>query len=128
MPLSDVAIRNAKPQGKPIKLFDSDGLINPGFCRLKYRFGGREKLISLGSYPEISLGGARERPRTPRDSSRTAEIRAHDVRPSEQPAPTPSRRLQRIEARGKHETAHGVRSECGNVFRYASGRSRPRAD
>lgn len=27
--------------------------------------------------------------------------------------------LKRIEARGKHETAHRVRSECGNVFRYA---------
>lgn len=61
MHLSDVAIRNAKPKEKPIKLFDRDGLyllVKPSgsrLWRLKYRIAGREKLISLGSYPEVSL-------------------------------------------------------------------------
>ena len=67
MHLSDVAIRNAKPKEKPIKLFDGDGLyllVSPGgsrLWRLKYRIAGREKLISLGSYPEVSLKAARAR-------------------------------------------------------------------
>jgi hypothetical protein len=67
MPLSDVAIRNTKPAAKPQKLADSDGLyllINPNgsrWWRFRYRVGGREKLISLGTYPEVPLKTARER-------------------------------------------------------------------
>ncbi len=65
MALTDTAIRNAKPGTKPIKLFDSLGLfllIAPAggkWWRLKYRFGGKEKLLSLGTYPEVSLKQAR---------------------------------------------------------------------
>lgn len=61
MHLNDVAIRQAKLSERPRKVFDWDGLyllINPSgsrLWRLKYRVNGREKLISLGSYPEVSL-------------------------------------------------------------------------
>ncbi|MDQ3959208.1 MAG: Arm DNA-binding domain-containing protein, partial [Pseudomonadota bacterium] len=61
MLLTDTAIRNAKPTEKPTRLFDGGGmylLINPNgsrWWRLKYRFGGKEKLLSLGVYPEVSL-------------------------------------------------------------------------
>jgi len=54
MPLTDTAIRNAASRGKPYKIFDGGGLhllVNPGgskLWRLKYRFGGREKLLSMG--------------------------------------------------------------------------------
>ncbi|MDE7064080.1 MAG: integrase arm-type DNA-binding domain-containing protein, partial [Desulfovibrionaceae bacterium] len=65
--LTDVAIRNAKAEEKPRKLFDSNGLYllistsgTKGW-RLKYRFQGKEKLISLGRYPLVSLKEARER-------------------------------------------------------------------
>lgn len=67
MPLSDTQIRNTKPREKPFKLSDFDGLhllINPSgsrLWRLKYRFGGKEKLLSLGAYPEVSLADARRR-------------------------------------------------------------------
>ena len=67
MPLSDTAIRNAKPGEKAVKLTDEKGLfllVTPGggkWWRLKYRFGGKEKLLSLGTYPQISLKEARER-------------------------------------------------------------------
>ena len=67
MPLTDTAVRKAKPDKKPRKLFDGKGLfllLNPNgsrWWRLKYRFNGREKLISLGTYPEVSLKKARER-------------------------------------------------------------------
>lgn len=67
MPLSDVAIKNAKPQNKPIKLFDGGGLFllvtpNGGkWWRLKYRVEGKEKLLSLGVYPAVGLKEARRR-------------------------------------------------------------------
>ena len=67
MALSDTAIRSAKPQDKPAKLFDGGGLFllvtpNGGkWWRLKYRFGGKEKLLSLGVYPAVSLKEARKR-------------------------------------------------------------------
>ena len=174
MKLTDTAIRNARVSERPRKLFDGDGLyllVSPtGYrsWRFKYYFDGREKLLSFGKYPEITLKVARERrlearralemgsdPSALRKAERAAradtfealarewletqkgalstktfqnkqerfqafvfpylgktsitEIKAVDVLDA----------LKRIEARGKHETAHRVRSECGNVFRYA---------
>ena len=67
MSLTDTAIRNTKPSAKPQKLFDAGGLflfVAPSggkWWRLKYRFGGKEKLLSLGTYPEIALKDAREK-------------------------------------------------------------------
>lgn len=73
MSLTDVKVRNAKPKEKQYKLFDGDGLFllvmppgkktpNGSKCwRLKYRFGGKEKLLALGTYPEVSLSDARDR-------------------------------------------------------------------
>jgi integrase len=66
MPLTDTAIRNSKPTGRPYKVSDGGGLhllINPNgsrLWRLKYRLSGREKLLSLGSYPAVSLKAARD--------------------------------------------------------------------
>ncbi len=67
MALTDTTIRNTKPSDKPSKLFDGGGLfllIAPTggrLWRLKYRFGGKEKLLALGAYPDVSLKKARER-------------------------------------------------------------------
>lgn len=67
MPLADTAIRAAKPAEKQQKLFDAKGLyllITPSGTkswRLKYHFQGKEKLISLGTYPATSLKEAREK-------------------------------------------------------------------
>jgi integrase len=66
MPLSDIAIRNAKPGETDIRLFDGGGmflLITPKgakWWRFKYRFDGKNKLLSFGVYPEVSLKQARE--------------------------------------------------------------------
>ncbi|MFX1763299.1 integrase arm-type DNA-binding domain-containing protein [Paraburkholderia sp. A1RI-2L] len=66
MALTDTTIRNAKPDDKPRKLFDGGGLfllIAPTggkLWRLKYRFDGKEKLLALGVYPDVSLKDARE--------------------------------------------------------------------
>lgn len=61
MPLTDRAIRNAKPIDKPIRLFDEKGLyleVAPSggkWWRFKYRFSGKEKRLSLGVYPDVPL-------------------------------------------------------------------------
>jgi integrase len=65
--LSDAKVRNAKPRTKRYKLSDGEGLflvIMPSgskYWRLKYEFGGKEKLLALGVYPGIVLADARER-------------------------------------------------------------------
>jgi integrase len=73
MPLTDSSIRAAKPNikpdgtptDKPYKLFDAGGLyleVAPAggkWWRLKYRHAGKEKRLSLGTYPETSLAEAR---------------------------------------------------------------------
>lgn len=67
MPLTDVAVRNSKPKTKPFKLSDGGGLflwVQPSggkWWRYKYRFVGKEKLLAIGSYPDVSLAEARER-------------------------------------------------------------------
>jgi integrase len=72
MPLTDTALRSAKPREKPFKLFDGGGLhllVNPAggkWWRWKYRFGGKAKLLSFGVYPDVSLKAARDK----RDAAR----------------------------------------------------------
>lgn len=67
MPLTDTALKAAKPTGKSQRLFDGAGLyleISPSggkWWRFKYRFDTKEKRLSLGVYPEVSLKEARER-------------------------------------------------------------------
>jgi hypothetical protein len=66
-PLKDLKVLKAKSHGKDMKLFDGGGLfllITPSggkLWRFKYRFDGKSKLISLGTYPEISLADAGQR-------------------------------------------------------------------
>ena len=67
MPLTDTAIKKAKPEAKQRKLYDQRGLfllISPKggkWWRFKYLFDGKEKLLSLGTYPDVSLKDARDR-------------------------------------------------------------------
>jgi integrase len=83
MPLTDTALRNAKPCQKTVKRFDERGLyleISPAggkWWRLKYRFDGKEKRLSLGVYPNVSLKDARDR----RDVAR--KLLADGIDPSE---------------------------------------------
>ncbi|WP_338638366.1 tyrosine-type recombinase/integrase [Burkholderia pyrrocinia] len=67
MPLTDKAVKNAKAGDKPVKLFDGGGmflLVTPAgqrYWRLKYRVNGKEKLLALGVYPDVSLAIARRK-------------------------------------------------------------------
>lgn len=80
MPLTDTAIRKAKPADKPIKLTDSGGLflyISPAggkSWRWKFYVDGKEKLMTLGRYPDVSLAEARER----RDQARKVKAAGED--------------------------------------------------
>ena len=80
--LTDIAVKNAKPQEKLYRMFDGQGLyleINPNggkYWRIKYRFANKEKRLALGVYPEISLSDARER----RDQAR--KLVANKIDPS----------------------------------------------
>lgn len=93
MALTDMAIRNAKPGPKPIKMADGAGmflLVTPAggkLWRLKYRIDGREKLLAIGTYPEIGLADARKR----RDEARALLALGKD----------PSREKQRDKLRSR---------------------------
>jgi len=187
MILADVKARNAKPGEKQVKLSDGGGmylLITPagGKCwRLKYRFGGKEKVLALGTYPEITLADARQRREDARKllangvdpseikkaqkaatvavSENSLEVVARewhgkfsaswspshtettikrlelDVFPvlgdkaiGEIKAPALLTMLRRIESRGALETAHRVRTICGQIFRYAVATGRADRD
>jgi len=67
MALTDVSIKGSRPKDKAYKLSDSGGLyilVQPNgakYWRLKYRISGKEKLLSIGSYPDVTLAEAREK-------------------------------------------------------------------
>lgn len=67
MALTIREIEAAKPDAKTYRLSDGKGLVlqvtpnGSKLWRMRYRYGGKEKMISLGRYPEVSLKAARER-------------------------------------------------------------------
>ncbi|WP_144139660.1 MULTISPECIES: tyrosine-type recombinase/integrase [Providencia] len=83
MALTDAKVRAAKPLDKSYKLTDGDGMHlmvhtnGSKYWRLQYRFGGKQKMLALGIYPEISLAEAREK----RDAAR--KLIANGFDPSE---------------------------------------------
>lgn len=104
MALTDVAIRNAKPGAKAIKLADGGGmflLVTPAggkLWRLKFRIDGREKLLAIGAYPEIALGEARRR----REEARELIALGKD----------PSREKQRDKVRARIQAADTFTAIC----------------
>lgn len=73
MPLTDVAIRNAKPRAKPYKMGDTLGLfllVQPSggkLWRFKYRIHGKEGKLAIGTYPSVGLADARRKRDEARD-------------------------------------------------------------
>ena len=185
-PLTETKVRTIKPAEKPKKLFDGGGLfllVTPTggkLWRLKYRFGGIEKLLALGAYPQTSLADARQKRDQakalllngvdPRDikkaqnavgkqENETFEVIAREwhtkfsvswvashsnkiIRRFELyvfpwlgdrqiksiTAPDLLTVLRRIEAKGTLDTAHRIRQNCGQVFRYAVATGRAERD
>ncbi|WP_448537467.1 tyrosine-type recombinase/integrase [Sphingobium yanoikuyae] len=83
MPLKELEVRYASRRSKDYKLGDGGGLyllVRPTGSRLwrmKYRFGGKEKLLSFGRYPEVTLAEARLR----RAEAKLALARGEDPGP-----------------------------------------------
>lgn len=96
MPLTDPAIRNAKYGAQPNRLFDERGLyleLSPSggkWWRFKYRYEGKEKRISLGTYPDVKLKEAREL----RDDAR--KLLAQEIDPSEHRKAKKASRIQEV--------------------------------
>ena len=82
MALTDAKVRAAKPLDKSYKLTDGDGMHlmvhtnGSKYWRLQYRFGGKQKMLALGIYPDISLAEAREK----RDTARKLIANGFDPR------------------------------------------------
>lgn len=78
--LTDAQIRRAPATDRPTKMSDGGGLylqLNPNgskLWRMKYRYAGKEKLLSFGQYPEVTLAQAREK----RDGARELLRDGHD--------------------------------------------------
>lgn len=102
MPLTDTAIRKARPRGAAYRLYDERALYlevtraGSKLWRLKYRVGGKEKRLAIGAYPDVSLAVARER----RDDAR--RLIAAGVDPG----------VHRKEARAAHVAAAASTFEC----------------
>ncbi len=181
--LNDTRVRNAKSREKAFKLYDKRGLfllVTPTGGRLwrfKYSMHDREKLLSLGAYPDVTLKRARGKreaarkliadgvdPGVHRKAERAAlaqsfegvakewlELQSKSLAPEtisilsarldsglypfigSRPVASITAQevlyaLRRIEARGRHETAHRVRALAGRVFRYAVATGRAQHD
>ena len=179
--LTETRIRAAKPHQKPYKLPDGRGLyllVSPTggrLWRLRYRYAGRESMLGLGAYPEVTLKAARDRaddtrkqlakgtdPAAAKRAERSAQadtfqaialewlgkqrfatatrektdwtfnellfpfVGGKSVR--QLTAPDILAVLRRLEARGKHETAHRTRQRVSQVMRYAIATGRAESD
>ena len=115
-PLSEAKVRTAKPNQKTYKLFDGGGLfllVTPSggkLWHLKYRFDRREKKLTFGTYPEISLADARQR----RDEARRHLAHGVDpgaVRKAQKQADTAETETFEVIAREWHEKFRETWSE-----------------
>jgi len=78
--LSALAVENAKPRGEPYLLTDGRGLhllVTPQgrkLWRLRYRFGDKQNMLSLGLFPDVLLASARTKRDEARDGSRPLSV------------------------------------------------------
>jgi integrase len=105
MSLSSLAVQNAKPRESLYLLTDGNGLhllVKPNgskLWRLRYRFAGKQNMLSLGSFPEISLADARGK----RDDAR--KLLANGIDPSRQ------KKLDKIAAQSAAKNTFGAIAE-----------------
>lgn len=97
MALTEAAIRKAEPKDKRYRLFDTNGLyleVSPAggkWWRLKYLYGGKDRRLSLGVYPDVSLKAARDL----RDAKRVMLARGED--PAEERRALARKTQERVE-------------------------------
>ena len=122
MPLTDTAVKNAKAGPKAVKMYDAGGLLllvaptGGKLWRLKYRFGGMEKMLALGAYPQISLKDARDR----RDDAR--KLLANGVDPSDTRKAQKSAKEDRAANSFETVAREWFATHCANLAKNHSGR------
>jgi integrase len=181
--LTEAAVKAAKPSASARKLYDEKGLflfVPPTGARLwrfRYRLHGKEKLLALGAYPDVSLKRAREKrdaarrliadgidPSAKKQAEKQADAETFQAIATEwlglqrkalkqktlvkaqwtfkdllfpyigsRPirsltAPELLSVFRRLEARGKHETAHRTKQRASQVFRFAIATGRAERD
>ena len=121
--LSDTQIRATKPCEKPVRLYDERGLYlevtttGGRWWRFKYRFAGKEKLLSMGTYPDTPLKAARDK----RDRARA--LLEEGVDPSDARRAEKASRSEVVVngfeavAREWHATIHLVQVSAGHAAR-----------
>lgn len=117
MALTDLHVRKAKPAESDYKMADGQGLTllvranGSKLWRFRYRFAGKEKMLSLGAYPEVSISDARES----RDAAR-AQIRA---------GRDPSIERKRATVAARSAAGHTFESVARDWFELQKGRWAP---
>ena len=136
-PLAPLQVSNAKPKAKDYKLSEGGGLyllVTPSggkLWRLKYRFEGREKKLSLGSFPEVSLATSRQK----REEAKTQvaqgidpgvirkELRAAEIREQETFATVAYEWHEKFKSKWTQKTAQAImRMLKNNVFNEIGGK------
>ena len=120
MPLTDTAIRNAKPKDKPYKLSDEKGLyllVNKAgkYFRYDYRFNKKRKTLALGVYPDVSLKEAREK------NNEARKLLQGDIDPAQYKKETKSMRI--VQAANSFE-ARAREWFTKNIHTWTEGHSR----
>lgn len=122
MPLTDIAIRNAKPREKVVKLSDGGGLqlwIEPKgakLWRLAYRFDGKQKKLAIGPYPAIDLRAARAK----REEAKNLLREGKD--------PGAEKRLAKLTAAASRESTFEVLASDLRAQKVASGKAQTTID
>ena len=114
MPLTDLACRRAKSDGKPIKLSDDKGLYllvksSGRYWRWDCRFGDKRKTMALGVYPEVGLAQAR----ADRDTARKLLAKGSD--------PMAGRKIDKL-GRQQIDAVRGCTVHRAEQVRFNSGR------
>ena len=117
MALTDTTIKTTQPGPKPLRLFDGGGLyleVAPAggrWWRLKYRHGGKEKRLSLGTYPDTALKVARDK----RDEARRLLAAGLD--------PAQERKAEKLQAR--EDNARSFKAVALAWLKHNAGRLAP---
>ena len=137
MPLTDTAVRQAKPQSDPYKLTDGDGLYllvsqTGKYWRWNYRYLGKQKTLALGVYPDVTLAKARDRHRDARkllaDSVDPGEAKKADKQAARLAAANSFEAVARgwlaeyREGVSERTYVNAVRRMEGDVFPWLGGR------
>ena len=125
MPLTDIAVRNLKPEAKAYKKADGGGMyifVQPTgqkYWRLAYRLHGKQRTMGLGTYPEVTLAQAREKRDDAKRKIRDGVDPVHDRRETVERRKTEAENTFELVARDWHakQLARWTTSHADKILR-----------